>query len=92
MNTPPLSCSSSVSSSGLLLGQEAIERLAAIVAGSDDAIIGKDLSSVITSWNQGAERICKGGRRIAISATVSPIFDSNGKVVGDSKIARDITK
>jgi PAS domain S-box-containing protein len=113
-------------------------RLAAIVDWSDDAVVGKDLNGVITSWNAAAGRLfgyaadeavgssvaliipqdrlgeeaeildkmrhgipvdhyetvrrCKGGRLLDVSLTVSPIRDGSGRVVGASKIARDITE
>lgn len=37
-------------------------------------------------------RQAKDGRRIPISLTVSPIRDTNGTIVGASKVARDITE
>ena len=37
-------------------------------------------------------RRCKEGREIDVSLTVSPIRDKTGKVIGASKIARDITE
>src|SRR5271165_4282705 len=36
-------------------------------------------------------RIAKDGRRIEISLTVSPLFNKYGRVIGASKVARDIT-
>jgi PAS domain S-box-containing protein len=112
--------------------------LAAIVASSDDAIVSRDLNSVITSWNKGAERMfgytadevigrpiwmifppervqeegqilekIKAGERVEhletvrmrkdgtlvdVSLTTSPIKDSHGRVIGASKIARDISE
>ena len=117
---------------------EARARLAAIVQSSEDAIVSKDLNSIIMSWNRGAERVfgftaeeaigqpitiiipadriqeekyilgrirqglpvehyetvrrCKDGQLLDISLTVSPIVAPSGKVVGASKIARDITE
>ncbi|NWG25374.1 MAG: PAS domain S-box protein, partial [Pseudorhodoplanes sp.] len=118
--------------------EHAAHQLAAIVESSDDAIVSKDLSATITSWNKGAERIfgysaqeaigrpvtmlipedhqdeeprilerIRRGERIAhyetkrqrkdgslidISLTVSPMKNSQGVIIGASKIARDITE
>jgi PAS domain S-box-containing protein len=37
-------------------------------------------------------RLAKDGRRVDVSLSVSPLRDSSGKVIGASKIARDVTR
>ena len=112
--------------------------LAAIVESSDDAIISKDVTGTIMSWNRGAERLFgyaadevigrsiriiipadrqseesevlrrigrgeivdhfetvrqrKDGSLVTISLTVSPIREKDGRIIGASKIARDMTE
>jgi len=38
------------------------------------------------------ERVAKNGRRVMVSLTVSPVKDGAGRVIGASKVARDITE
>jgi PAS domain S-box-containing protein len=112
--------------------------LAAIVESADDAIISKDLTSIVTSWNQAACRMFgyaademigqsilrlipkelqyeeveilrklrageriehyettrarKNGETIQVSVTISPIRDGSGRIIGASKIVRDISE
>lgn len=51
-----------------------LQHLAAIVRDSDDAIIGKTLEGIITSWNMGAERIYGYTAEEAIGRTVSMLM------------------
>jgi PAS domain S-box-containing protein len=37
-------------------------------------------------------RVTKGGKRVLVSLTISPVKDSSGSIVGASKIARDVTR
>ncbi|MBB6255074.1 PAS domain S-box protein [Nitrospirillum iridis] len=115
------------------------KRLAALVEGSNDAIIGKALDGRVTDWNRAAERMFgyaaedavgrtllelvvppdlaaeeedilarvsrgetvphfttrrrrRDGQAIDVSITVSPVRGADGRVIGASKIARDITQ
>ena len=38
------------------------------------------------------ERLARDGTRLAISLTVSPVRDADGRIVGASKVARDVTE
>lgn len=54
--------------------EETRARLAAIVEFSDDAIIGKDINGIITSWNIGAERLFGYAAQEAIGQPVTMLI------------------
>lgn len=135
---PLLLCGTHTDISERKQAQIVANHLAAIVESSDDCIISKNLDSVITSWNRGAEaifgytageivgttimrliptdrqheeqailgrivqgesvqrleteRLRKDGRTISVSVTASPIRNGSGRIIGVSKVARDITE
>lgn len=58
-----------------------------------------EISQIIQHIRQGKSitqfetvRVCKNGRRISVSLSISPIKDSQGRITGAARIARDITR
>jgi len=69
--------------------------LAALVEGSEDAIISRDLSGVITSWNGGAQRLFGFTPEEAIGRTISLIVppdlrDEEMRLLGDLRRGENI--
>jgi PAS domain S-box-containing protein len=71
-----------------LKADKAIGLLAAIVDSSDDAIISKTLEGVITTWNQGAERLFGYTAKEAIGQHVSLIIPLDRRDEETSILAR----
>ena len=57
-------------------GEERIRELGAIVESSEDAIFGKTLGGIITSWNKGAERIYGFAAHEVVGESVSILLPS----------------
>jgi diguanylate cyclase (GGDEF)-like protein/PAS domain S-box-containing protein len=67
---------------------EAAQHMAAIVENSDDAIIGKALDGVITSWNPAAERMYGYTRAEMIGRTIDRLNPLGGADDNRSLVAR----
>jgi PAS domain S-box-containing protein len=81
-----------------VFGYEAHEMIGQSITRVIPAELRQEEDTILRRLSQGDRikkyetvRIRKDGSRIDISLTVSPVFDPSGKVVGASKIARDIT-
>ena len=57
--------------------EELAGHLAAIVEGSDDAILSKDLNGVVLSWNHGAERIYGYTTREMVGTSLSKLIPAD---------------
>jgi PAS domain S-box-containing protein len=68
--------------------EEASGRLAAIVESSDDAIVGKTLEGIITSWNRSAERIFGYTTREAVGQHISLIIPAARRAEEDYVLAQ----
>ncbi len=61
------------------LGQQAQQHLAAVVRGSGDAVISKDLFGIVTTWNPAAERVYGYSAEEAIGRHISFIVPEDHK-------------
>jgi PAS domain S-box-containing protein len=68
--------------------EEASARLAAIVESSDDAIVGKTLGGIITSWNRAAERIFGYTAAEAVGQHISLIIPPERQAEEEGIVAR----